>query len=79
MNLIAGLDCALDELEHFGVRADGFLKDENGHPGVVVQGRGRRAGSNRTFTVDREILETDEEAARSWAVIVASLALEVEA
>jgi hypothetical protein len=78
MSIFANLDSVLGELDRLGVKAEGFLKNDDGNPGVVAIGRGARLGSQRVFTTTRAVLE-DETTAAEWACIVASLAGEVEA
>lgn len=78
MSVFANLDAVLVELGQLGLRAEGYLQDGDGDPGVVVVGRAGRVGTTRCFSTDRKVLE-DRESALEWAVVVATLAREASA
>lgn len=72
MNLLAGLETVLQELERLGVNAQGVIAYENtGRPGVTT-------ADGYTYLADRETLQ-NEGAALEWATIVAADALGVTA
>ena len=75
MSLNTNLDAARAELDRLGLRTEAYLRDDEGHPGVVVV---YRDGRTRTFTGEGWDLQ-DEAQTLEWACIVASLAREVTA
>jgi hypothetical protein len=75
---VDGLEAALGELGRLGLRGVAFMRDDAGKPGLIVVSRGAHAGDTRTFTTERTLLASEEQAL-AWAAIVATLALEVRA